>query len=141
LPYWKGLLMSGRKLLIVDDEVNMRELLKDFFEDAGFVVDVAEDGPQALEKMDESINIVISDNRMPVMEGMELLDRIKDTYSETQVIIITAYSTPKLAVEAYKRGAAAYITKPFNPEELLKKVKEILRVQRMTHRHHELEQD
>ena len=133
--------MRDKRLLIVDDEENMRELLKDFFEDEGFKVQVAGDGVQALEKMDKSVNIVISDNRMPVMEGMELLDRIKDQYPETQVIIITAYSTPKLAVAAYKRGAAAYITKPFNPDELLKKVKEILRIQRMTHRHHELEQD
>ena len=133
--------MREKRLLIVDDEENMRELLKDFFEDEGFKVEVAADGMQALEKMDKSVNIVISDNRMPVMEGMELLDKIKEEYPETQVIIITAYSTPKLAVEAYKRGAAAYITKPFNPDELLKKVKEILRVQRMTHRHHELEQD
>ena len=133
--------MRDKRLLIVDDEENMRELLKDFFEDEGFKVEVAADGMQALEKMDKSVNIVISDNRMPVMEGMELLDKIKEEYPETQVIIITAYSTPKLAVEAYKRGAAAYITKPFNPDELLKKVKEILRVQRMTHRHHELEQD
>jgi DNA-binding NtrC family response regulator len=132
--------MRDKRLLIVDDEENMRELLKDFFEDEGFKVQVAGDGMQALDKMDKSVNIVISDNRMPVMEGMELLDRLKAEYPETQVIIITAYSTPKLAVEAYKRGAAAYITKPFNPDELLKKVKEILRVQRMTHRHHELEQ-
>lgn len=133
--------MREKRLLIVDDEENMRELLKDFFEDEGFKVQVAPDGMQALDKMNKSVNIVISDNRMPVMEGMELLDKIKEEYPETQVIIITAYSTPKLAVEAYKRGAAAYITKPFNPDELLKKVKEILRVQRMTHRHHELEQD
>ena len=133
--------MRDKRLLIVDDEENMRELLKDFFEDEGFKVEVAGDGIQALDKMDKGVNIVISDNRMPVMEGMELLDKIKEKYPETQVIIITAFSTPKLAVEAYKRGAAAYITKPFNPDELLKKVKEILRVQRMTHRHHELEQD
>ena len=126
--------MSVKKILIVDDEEHMRELLKDFFEGEGFVVDMAEDGVKALEKLDDSFRIVISDNRMPMMQGMELLDNIKEKSPAMPVIIITAYSTPKLAVEAYKHGASAYITKPFNQEELLQKVKEIMRVARMTHR-------
>jgi len=130
-------MMAGEKLLIVDDEKNMRVLLKDFFEEEGYQVQMAEDGPEALEKIDETFAIVISDNRMPLMEGMDLLKNLKQQFPEMPVIIITAYSTPKLAVEAYKLGAASYVTKPFNPEELLQKVKEILREQRMTHRHSE----
>ena len=126
--------MAGEKMLIVDDEKNMRVLLKDFFEEEGYEVHLAEDGPQALEVVDETFDIVISDNRMPLMLGIELLAEIKKDHPDTPVIIVTAYSTPKLAVEAYKLGAASYITKPFNPEELLGNVKEILRVQRM-HRH------
>jgi len=126
--------MAGEKMLIVDDEKNMRVLLKDFFEEEGYVVQLAEDGPQALEVVDETFDIVISDNRMPSMLGIELLVEIKKDHPDTPVIIITAYSTPKLAVEAYKLGAASYITKPFNPEELLGNVKEVLRLQRM-HRH------
>ena len=129
--------MAGEKLLIVDDEKNMRELLQDFFEGEGYKVEVVEDGPQALEKIDETFNLVISDNRRPLMEGMDLLKNLKQKFPETPVIIITAYSTPKLAVEAYKLGAASYVTKPFNPEELLMKVKEIIRQQRMTHRRSE----
>ena len=126
--------MAGEKILIVDDEKNMRELLKDFFEEEGYSIVLAEDGQQALEVIDETIDMVISDNRMPQMQGMELMVQIKKSYPDTPVIIITAFTTPKLAVEAYKMGASSYLTKPFNPEELLAKMKEIFRQKRMAHR-------
>ncbi|RJP18259.1 MAG: sigma-54-dependent Fis family transcriptional regulator [Candidatus Abyssobacteria bacterium SURF_5] len=107
------------KLLVVDDEVKMRRVLQLFFEDSGYVVDQAENGEEALQELDSSRpDLVICDMRMPRMNGMELLRRIKLKSPELPVILMTAYGEVKTAVEAMKLGAESYVTKPLDMEEL-----------------------
>jgi DNA-binding NtrC family response regulator len=111
-------------LLVIDDEPNMRVSLRDIMAGEGYpvrVLDSAERGLQALEE--EEFFMVITDARLQGMSGYEFLRRIRARWPELPVLIITAFATPKLAVEAIKAGAMDYLAKPFAPEELLHAVK------------------
>jgi len=111
-------------LLIVDDELSMREFLRILLEKEGYRVLAAADGPEALAiSEDNDIDLVISDIRMPGMDGLQLLAEIKERNRNLPVIMITAFASPEDAVEAMKNGAFDYITKPFNVDE----IKEVIR--------------
>jgi len=115
-------------ILVVDDEENMRESLKDILVEDNYDVEVSESGANALDKVQKlDVSVVITDARMPEMDGFELLRAIKKDWPELPVIMITAYATPKLAVEAMKQGAADYVSKPFDPDEILLTIKKILK--------------
>jgi DNA-binding NtrC family response regulator len=115
-------------ILVVDDEENMRESLKDILEEDNYDVELAENGVAALEKINsQEISVVITDTRMPEMDGFELLRKAKHDKPDLPVIMITAYATPKLAVEAMKQGAEDYVSKPFDPDEILITIKKILK--------------
>ena len=110
---------KSRKLLIVDDELTVRESLKKWFIEDGFKVESAEDAYKALEKLEaESYGIVLLDIRMPGMDGLELQNKIKEIDPDTIAIIMTAYASVDTAITALKQGAFDYIIKPFNPEDL-----------------------
>lgn len=110
--------MSTR-ILVVDDELSMREFLGILLEGEGYQVDQADSAEQALRCMDgERFELVISDVSMPGLGGIELLARIKAQAPETAVLMITAYTTAEQAVEAMKLGAYDYIAKPFKVEEV-----------------------
>jgi DNA-binding NtrC family response regulator len=107
-------------VLVVDDEKNMRLSLESILssEDYGVrAVESAEDGLALLER--EEVFMVISDARLGGMSGYEFLQRVRNRWPSLPVLMITAYATPKLAVEAIKAGAIDYLSKPFAPEELL----------------------
>ncbi|HVY69647.1 MAG TPA: sigma-54 dependent transcriptional regulator [Verrucomicrobiae bacterium] len=107
-------------LLIVDDEKNMRLSLETVMAGQGYqirAVDSAEQGLKLLEH--EEVFMVITDARLGGMSGYEFLERVKKRMPDMPVLVITAYATPKLAVEAIKAGAIDYLGKPFEPEELL----------------------
>ncbi len=107
------------KLLVVDDEVKMRRVLQMFFEDTGYIVVQAENGEEALQELEvQRPDLVICDMRMPRMNGMELLRRVKLKSPALPIIIMTAYGEVKTAVEAMKMGAENYVTKPLDMEEL-----------------------
>lgn len=107
------------KILIVDDDASIRNMLAIVLKKAGYEVVSAENGYIALDKLKkESIDLVISDIKMPGIQGIELLKRIKSINPEIPVIMITAYASANDAVEAMKLGAEDYITKPFNIDEL-----------------------
>ncbi len=126
--------MNATTVLVVDDELNMRESLKDILELEKYRVLVSDCGDNALEKVREKdISIVITDARMPGMNGFELLREIKKVKPDLPVIMITAYATPRLAVEAMKQGATDYVSKPFDPDEILIIVKKIVDHQRLIH--------
>lgn len=109
----------GKKILIVDDEKSMREFLDILFSDEGYKVELAENGKHALEKLSACrYDLVITDMQMPQMGGLELLKKIKDIYSSTEVMVMTAYASTESAVEAMKCGACDYITKPFKIDEI-----------------------
>ncbi len=109
----------GRKILIVDDEVSVRQLLMEIVRKEGFIVETAENGQEALNKMRQnSPDLVIMDIRMPVMSGLEALDIIRAEKPNLLVILLTAYGTVDTAVEAMQRGAFDYLVKPANIGEI-----------------------
>ncbi len=106
-------------ILIVDDESSVRDSLYNWFIEDGYHVAVAEDAKSALKTLEsESFDIVLADIKMPGMDGLEMLSRIKAIRKETIVIMMTAFATVETAVQALKEGAFDYVTKPFDPDDL-----------------------
>ena len=107
------------KILIVDDELNMRMVLAAMLKREGYEVASAADGLEALQILKSGpVAAVVTDLKMPRIDGMELLNRINLEYPDVPVIMITAHGTVATAVEALKKGALDYITKPFELDEL-----------------------
>ena len=109
-------------ILVVDDEPNMRVTVSQLLVDENYEVDLAESAEQAIEMLAETgaqYLMMITDARLGGMSGYDLLKRTATDWPEMPVIIITAFATPKLAVEAIQSGAIDYLSKPFAPEELL----------------------
>ncbi|HEV2913476.1 MAG TPA: sigma-54 dependent transcriptional regulator [Pyrinomonadaceae bacterium] len=115
-------------ILIAEDEDLMRAILLRLLEEAGYRAAAAASAEEALERFAaEDVAVTITDIRMTGMDGLALLDRIKDTDPEALVIVMTAYSSVDSAVAALRKGAYDYITKPFVNEDLLQSVKNALR--------------
>jgi len=107
-------------LLIIDDEKNMRLSLEAAMVDEGYSVRAVESAEQGLKLLErEDVFLVIADARLSGMSGYEFLDKARRRWPDLPILIITAYATPKLAVEAIRAGAIDYLAKPFAPEELL----------------------
>ncbi len=114
---------GAQNLLIVDDEQHVRESLSRWFEEDGYRVSTAASGKEALARLGrERFDVVISDIKMPGMDGLELLQRIREVDSDVAVILVTAYASVATAVRALKEGAYDYLVKPFDPEELTRVV-------------------
>jgi two-component system response regulator AtoC len=109
------------KILVVDDEALVRDIIKKGLSQmGGFSVEVAQSGPEAIEKIEKDVfDLVLTDLKMPGMDGLELLTTIKGTRPEVMVILMTAYGSIETAVEAMRIGANDYITKPIDLNELL----------------------
>src|SRR5690348_10996378 len=106
-------------LLIADDEQGYRDVLKVIFEDQGHSVQTVNDGRSALELLKtEPFDAVISDVRMPDMDGIAFLRAAREFYPEIGIILMTAFGTIDTAREAFKLGADDFLAKPFNNEEL-----------------------
>jgi two-component system response regulator AtoC len=111
--------MKAAKILVVDDELNMRLVLKAMLKKEGYDVVTAADGLEALQVLrEEKIAVIATDLKMPRLDGMGLLDRIMQDDPALPVIILTAYGTVANAVDALKKGAFDYLTKPFEQDEL-----------------------
>ena len=111
--------ISRKKILVVDDEVNMRLVLKAMLTKEGYEVETAADGLEALALLKRhDVTACVTDLRMPRLDGMGLLNRMAEEYPAVPVILITAHGTVATAVDALKKGAFDYITKPFDQEEL-----------------------
>ena len=122
------MLPERKQILVVDDEPNLRRVLSAQLARDGYDVHTAEDGEQALQLLqDHHIDLVITDLRMPKIDGMELLRRALELDEELPVVMITAHGTVDNAVEALKTGAFDYITKPFDQIEVRTIVKKALR--------------
>ncbi|MFZ2445102.1 MAG: sigma-54 dependent transcriptional regulator [Syntrophobacteraceae bacterium] len=113
--------MSGSaKVLVVDDELIVRESLVAWFRKSGYEVDGAEGGRVALEMVaGKDYDFIFLDIKMPDMNGFEVLDQVKTNCPYTMVVMITAYGSVETAVDAMKRGASDYLMKPFEPDELV----------------------
>jgi two-component system response regulator PilR (NtrC family) len=111
-------------ILVVDDELSMREFLKILLEKEGYGVSTAAEATSAIKLIqDQDFDLVISDIKMPGMGGLSLLEKIKEINSSLPVIMITAFASPENAVTAMKSGAFDYITKPFKVDEIIKIIK------------------
>ena len=120
------------RLLVVDDEETQRGMLKSILERAGYHVVTAADGREALDLLEEAnFDLVLTDQRMPVLDGLELLKRVNELPVGLPVVLMTAYGSVSSAVEAMKHGAADYLTKPFEKDELLLVVKKVLKQRRL----------
>jgi len=118
------------KILVVDDERSMREILEIFLKNEGYSVSAAGNGESAMEIMKhDHFDLIITDMKMPKLGGLELLKNVKEIYPDTLVVIITAFGTAESAVEAMKLGAFDYITKPFQMDDIRLVVKNALEKQ------------
>ena len=121
---------KNSRILIVDDDENIRKTMKAILEDEGYVVDLATTGNEAVEMTQETAyNIALLDIRLPDMEGVELLKLMKDNVPRTRKIMVTGYPSMQNAISALNKNADAYLVKPVDIEKLLNMVKEQLRLQ------------
>lgn len=119
--------MKTAKILIVDDERKMCAVLKSALENDDVAVATADSGEAALAALTvDSFDVVLSDIRMPGLSGVALLEKVKQNFPETEVLLMTAYADAQTAVEAMKKGAYDYIIKPFEIVELRLKINHIL---------------
>lgn len=106
-------------ILIVDDEEGLREGLSRLLEGEGYAIVAAETGEEALQILQQShIDLVLTDMRMPGMSGIDLLKKIRESYGELGVIILTGYGQIESYIEAMNSGAIEYVSKPFKVNEL-----------------------
>ncbi|HNU75686.1 MAG TPA: response regulator, partial [Deltaproteobacteria bacterium] len=123
----------SKKILVVDDEVGIRESLKKILEKEGFSVETAANGDEAFKVVRRGdIDLLITDIRMAGMDGVELLKVCKSVSPFTEVIIITGYASVDTAVDSMKQGAYDYITKPFKKADILKAVHKAIEKQILT---------
>ena len=126
--------VAGAKVLVVDDQKNMRATTAMILRDGGYAVAEAEDGRAALQLVAaETFDVVLTDLRMGQMDGLEVLRGTIETSPTTQVIVMTAYGTIESAVEAIRRGAYDYVAKPFKEDELLLRVAKAVERRRLLH--------
>ena len=123
--------MQGH-LLLVEDEANMAKMQVKILQRKGYSVEAVCNGHEALHLLRQTnFDVVITDLKMPVMDGMQLLDEMRTRAYQCPVIVLTGHGTIESAVEAMRYGAADYLTKPCNPDELLLKVEKLVETRRL----------
>ncbi len=127
--------MATEKILVVDDDTNIVEVIKMRLESEGYDVSTAFSAEQALnEAKNDIFNLTITDLKMADMSGMMLMEELLLIDPEMPVIILTAHGTIENAVEAIRKGAYSYITKPFDQKELILQIRNALEKQQLTHK-------
>jgi len=117
-----------KKALTIDDSYTVRNLIKMTLEDLGFEVDEAENGKQALEKTSSTkYDVILCDINMPIMNGLEFLKEFKKTDRTTPVLMLTTETELEKKQQAKEYGATGWIVKPFNPDDLIKVIKRVVR--------------
>jgi DNA-binding NtrC family response regulator len=120
------------RILVVDDEANARSALAELLREEGYVVETAADGFKALPKLDDfAPDLLLTDLKMPGMDGMELMKRAWEGDPERVVVVMTAYGSVDTAVAAMRQGAADYLTKPINVDELTLVIARVLERRRL----------
>jgi DNA-binding NtrC family response regulator len=123
----KKLKSERENILVVDDDMSVRIIFSSVLRQEGYRVTAVKNGYEAIKAMDEeSFDLALVDLRMPGLDGIEVLEKIKGRRPQTRVIIFTGYGSIITAVEAMKRGATDYLNKPFSPNELKAGVKKAL---------------
>ena len=120
--------MHVPSILVVDDELLIRDLLYDFFSGQGWKISVAENGEKALDILqDKSIDLVLTDIKMPEMDGLTLTRHMKEKFPSIPVVVMTGYPSIDTAIQAIRSKVADYIVKPFNINQLYKVIEEQLK--------------
>jgi two-component system response regulator PilR (NtrC family) len=118
------------RILIVDDDENIRKALSAVLEDEGYIVETVDTAKKGIEKTENGFfNLALVDVRLPDMEGVDLLPKMRETSPKMRKIIITGYPTLQNAVGAVNKGADAYVMKPFDVEKMLQTIKQQLQKQ------------
>ena len=118
------------RVLVIDDDENIRKVVTAILEDEGYTVESVDTAKKGIEKSEKSFyNLALIDVRLPDMQGIELLAKLRDTKPKMRKIIVTGYPTLQNAVAAVNQGADAYVMKPFDVEKLLRTIKEQLQKQ------------
>lgn len=117
--------MSDRMILVVDDELGMRDMLGWFLSQLGYRIKVAQNGAEAAAIVAQGgVDVVVSDVTMPLSNGLALLRSVKDSSPGVAVILMTGFGSVETAVHAMKMGASDFLLKPFDPEILARKIEE-----------------
>ncbi len=133
------MITRGKKILVVDDEENLRHMMQIILSREGYDVAVAEDGLRALERVQrERIDLVLCDIRMPKMDGLAFLREMPHEEGRPIIIMMSAYGTIETAVSAMKMGAYDYISKPFQPDEVILTIKKAFEHQSLREENREL---
>ena len=119
--------MALSRILVVDDEESIREFFQIMLKREGYEVVTASNGREGFEFLKKNpVDLIISDIQMPEMSGLELLSKVKELDPETVMVMITAFGSTEIAVEAMKRGAYDYVQKPFKIDEVKIVIKQAL---------------
>ena len=121
--------MSKGKILVIDDEDIVRLSCSRTLVPEGYELKMAKNGPEGLQMLaEDTFDLVLTDLKMPNMDGIEVLAKIKEKWPATDVVIVTGYQTVETAVKAIKLGAFDYIEKPFTPDTLIATVSNVFRI-------------
>jgi len=118
-----------KKILVIDDDHDLLQLLKKFLEKNKYDVVVASSGGDGIRKLDKTFDLVICDVRLPDIGGLEIITKVKLKHPHIFIIMITGYADVRTAVEALRIGASDYITKPLHPDELINQIDELMEKQ------------
>ncbi len=130
---------ASNTILIIDDEANLRHSLAMILRRAGYTVTTAGDGIEAWQNLQAgAFDLTFLDLKMPDIDGLTLLPRIRSLYPDMPVVILTAHATLESAIEAVRQGARDYLLKPFDPVQLLNRVSEILSESQQPRRRREI---
>ena len=120
-------MLKGNKILIIDDEVDICRGCQRIFEAKGCTIKMALSGKEGLDRAGkEEFDVIITDLKMPDISGIEIIKKIKQKKPDQPIIMITGYATVYTAVEAMKLGIEEYMSKPFEPDEIVDAVKNIV---------------
>ena len=135
--------MSAKaKIVVVDDDATMREALRETLAGEGYAVLAVDNAIQAIAELEkQEADLVLADLTLPRVSGLELLDSIRRQWPGLEVIVITGQGSIETAVDAIKRGAYHYVTKPFTPDEIIHLVGQALERRRLVHRKERLEEE
>ncbi len=123
--------MQQHSILVVDDELLIRDLLYDFFQDQGWEISIADNGKKALDILkSKKIDLLLTDIKMPEMDGLVLAEQVKGTYPDLPVILMTGFPSVDTAVTALRQKVEDYIIKPFNINQLYKTVEKKVKEKR-----------
>ncbi len=121
---------EAARILVIDDDENIRKVLETILEDEGYIVETAETAKKGIEASEKAFyNLALIDVRLPYMEGIDLLSKLRNTKPKMRKIIVTGYPTLQNAVAGVNKGADAYVMKPLEVDKILQTIREQLKKQ------------